>query len=83
MYKLFITDFIKNKAILLLISLGLFTELLLLQSINNSLLVFGLPYCLSIILNYLMNYRPLKRPAAKISAQFKPQQLQRIKIRPK
>lgn len=83
MYKLFITDFVKNKVVLLLVGLALLAELATVQSIHNSLLLFCLPYGMSIILNYLMNYRPLRRPSAKISAQFKPQPIQRVKIMPK
>lgn len=80
MYKFFITDFIKNKLILLLILTALGFELLLFESINNCLLLFGLPYCISIILNYLMNYSPSKKPIAKISAQFKAQSVEKVKI---
>lgn len=83
MYKLFITDFVRNKVVLLLVGLAVLAELITVQSIHNSLLLFCLPYSMSIILNYLMNYRPLKRPSAKISAQFKPQQMHRVKIMPK
>ncbi|RUR12409.1 hypothetical protein [Legionella sp. km772] len=83
MYKLFITDFIKNKIILLLSVGAVLAELLLTQSIHTSLLLFCLPYSLSVLLNYLMNYRPLKKPSPRISAQFRPQRLTKIKITPK
>ncbi len=83
MYKLFITDFIKSKLVQLSLLIALFIELLVSKTINYSLLLFFLPYCTSVILNYLMHQRSSKKTFTRVSAQFKPSTLNKIKIIPK
>lgn len=83
MYQLFITDFIKSKLAQLFMFIAFIIELLMCRTIRHSLFVFCLPYSISIILNYLMNHRTSKKPLARISAQFKPKTLTKIKITPK
>ena len=83
MHQIFITDFIKSKIVQFFMFIALIIELLMCRTISHSLLLFCLPYSTSIILNYLMNYRSSNKPYARISAQFRPQGMTKIKITPK
>ena len=67
---LFFTDFIKNRTIQLAIVLGIIFDLLITKSIRHILVLFGLPYLISIALVYLMNKNKIAiKP--QISAQYK------------
>lgn len=77
------TDFLKNKTIQLSILVGLILDILGFQTINHVLPLFGIPYCTSIILNYLVKSTPIVKAPARISEQFKPQSVHKIKIIPR
>jgi hypothetical protein len=71
MRELFITDFIKNKIIQAVVLAGITLDLLLAQTIRHILIMFCLPYGVSIILNYLMKQPAPRRPQARISEQYR------------
>lgn len=83
MIELFITDFIKNKIILITTLLGLVFELIYSQTLIHTLILFGLPYSLSILLKRLMQADTAVKPQAQISRQFKEKITQKITITPK
>lgn len=83
MRKLLITDFIKSKLIQLFLLLTLAIEFFNSKTVSTSLLIFCIPYCTSVVLNYLMHCRPPKKTFTRVSAQFKSSTQPIIKITPK
>ena len=83
MSHLLFTDFIKNKIIQLITTLGLCIEMYFSQSIARTATLFCLPYSISVLLNYLMYHRKQNKPFARISEQFRPEPPPRIKITPR
>lgn len=83
MRKLLITDFIKNKLMQLFLLITLAIELFNNKTVSTSLLLFCIPYCTSVILNYLMHCRTPKKTFTRVSAQFKSSTQPTIKITPK
>jgi hypothetical protein len=83
MLNLLLTDFIKNRTILLVAALGILLDGLLFQTINHTLILFALPYLTSIILEYLMKPSCSIKPLTRISEQYKPKSHHKIKIIPR
>jgi hypothetical protein len=74
MLDLLLTDFIKNRFIRHAALSSLSLELITLGSINHTIVLFGLPYCSSVGLNYLFNRHKIEQKAY-ISAQYKPRKM--------
>lgn len=70
MRKLFLTDFLKSRIIQLITLSGGVADLWFAQSLYHTLILFGLPYSISVLLNYLMDSgKPYQR--ARVSAQYR------------
>ena len=70
MLQLLLTDFIKNRSIRLITLLLLIIELISFGTINQTLVLFGLPYCSSVVLNYLFHRQKIELKPY-ISAQYR------------
>ena len=70
MFQLLNTDFIKNRRVQLCTLFGLILELSTLGTMFHTLSLFGLPYCFSVALNYLLNLTK-SQPKAYISEQYR------------
>ena len=67
---LLFTDFIRHRTIQVSITLCSFFEIVLSKSIKHTLILFGLPYLISIAMYY--RYKPQKnRIKARISEQYR------------
>jgi hypothetical protein len=67
---LFFTDFIRHRTIQISIALCIFFDIVISKSIKHTLILFGLPYLISIVMYY--RYKPQKnRIKARISEQYR------------
>ncbi len=70
MYQLFVTDFIRQRTVQTSMALCIFFEIVISKSIKHTLILFGLPYLISIAMYY--RYKPQKnRIKARISRQYR------------
>ena len=77
------TDFIKNKRVKLFLLVGAIGDMLYFHSVYHILILGGLPYLTSLILSYFIHTpTPIKSPL-RISEQFRPQAIDKIKITPR
>lgn len=69
MYQPLFTHFIKNRIIQFSMALSIYFNIIIAKSIKQTLILFGLPYLISVLMCF--RFKPRKRIKARISKQYR------------